>query len=148
MSKFTESELERIRSGVPLVRVMEDGGIELKRQGKDYVCHCPFHEDKTPSLVVTPSKNLFHCFGCGVGGGVIDWVMKTCNIPFHEAVEQLAGDVSLAAKREVTAPVVAIDLEANEQTALDQVIDYYHQTLKSSPEALNYLASRGLNRLY
>jgi DNA primase len=55
---------------------VQESGIELKRGGKDWLGRCPFHEDDTASLVVTPAKNLWHCFGCGIGGGPIDWVMK------------------------------------------------------------------------
>jgi DNA primase len=150
MTRISEEALERLKMEVPLVRVMEDGGFELRRKGKDYVCCCPFHDDKTPSLVVTPSKNLFHCFGCGAGGGVIDWVMKTCGISFREAVERLSGDISLAAGSEplkrttVKTLPVPVERHADDQTALNQVIAYYHETLKNSPEALAYLESRGL----
>jgi len=151
MARITESELERLKSELSLVRIIEDSGIDLKKRGKDYVGCCPFHDDKTPSLVVTPAKNLFHCFGCGAAGGVIDWVIKMKGVSFRHAVELLRNDSSLAAGnaapiKQSTIPLLPapVAIEADEQTALNQVIDYYHATLKTSPNALEYLASRGL----
>ena len=52
---------------------MESAGIKLEKRGADLVCACPFHEDDEPSFVVTPAKNLYHCFGCEAAGGPIDW---------------------------------------------------------------------------
>ena len=119
---------------------------------------CPFHADDTASLVVTPAKNLWHCFGCQIGGGPLDWVMKLKGVSFRHAVELLRDDSALAAggvgchadgepvKRSTVrelAPPVALD--ADDRALLLQVVDYYHQSLKQSPEALAYLQSRGLN---
>jgi DNA primase len=101
--------------------------------------------------VVTPAKNLFHCFGCGAAGGVIDWVIKMKGVSFRHAVELLRSDASLVTGenrpiKQSTIPMLPapVSLEADEQTALDQVIAYYHETLKTSPNALEYLESRGL----
>ena len=159
MARIPDSELERLKRVVSLVRLVEDAGIELKRHGKDYLGRCPFHDDKTPSLVVTPEKNLWHCLGkCNVGGSVVDWVMKMKGVSFRLAVELLRNGLpSLAAKEKtVTAPVQPVkkgttakmpsDLKANadDQALLQRVVDYYHATLKQSPEALQYLQRRGL----
>jgi CHC2 zinc finger len=73
MARIPEAEIERLKSEVQVERLIEGCGIELKRGGKDLLGRCPFHEDDTASLVVTPAKNLWHCFGCGIGGGPIDW---------------------------------------------------------------------------
>lgn len=72
MPRIPESELERLKTEVSLERLVSARGIVLKPRGADLVGLCPFYEDREPSLVVTPSKNLWHCFGCGLGGGVID----------------------------------------------------------------------------
>jgi hypothetical protein len=79
-------------------RLVEGAGVELKKTGKDLAGRCPFHADETASLIVTPAKNLWHCFGCGIGGGPIDWVMKLKGISFRHAVELLREDSSLAAE--------------------------------------------------
>ena len=89
MARIPEAEVERLKNEISVERLVEAGGIELKKSGKDWVGRCPFHEDETASLVVTPAKNLWHCFGCGLGGGVIDWVMKCEGVSFKHAVELL-----------------------------------------------------------
>lgn len=155
MARIPESELERLKAEVSLVRLVEARGIALARQGKDWVARCPFHEEATPSLVVSPGKNLFHCFGCGAAGGPIDWVMKLDGVSFRHAVELLRNDLPLAAASDAepkalkrsTVPKLASPLaaDADESALLQQVADYYHATLQQSPEALAYLESRGLN---
>jgi DNA primase catalytic core len=126
-------------------------GIELKKSGKDWLGRCPFHEDDTASLVVTPGKNLWHCFGCGIGGGPIDWVIKRQGVSFRHAVELLReGITSLAAegvavKRSTVRalpPPVAFD--ADDQVLLNQTVGYYHERLLATAEAAEYLAARGL----
>ncbi len=72
MARIPNDELERLKDEVSVERLVEGSGIELKRSGKDKLGRCPFHEDDTASLVVTSAKNLWHCFGCGIGGGPID----------------------------------------------------------------------------
>ena len=94
MPRIPEPEIERLKSEVSVERLVEASGIDLKRSGKDWLGRCPFHEDDTASLVVTPAKNLWHCFGCGVGGGPIDWVMKRQGVSFRHAVELLREGVT------------------------------------------------------
>ncbi|VAX06239.1 DNA primase, phage associated [hydrothermal vent metagenome] len=77
MARIAEEEINRLKEAISLMRLVESQGYQPKKQGKDYVIRCPFHDDKTPSLVITPAKNLYHCFGCGAAGSVIDWIMKT-----------------------------------------------------------------------
>jgi DNA primase catalytic core len=153
MARIPEAEIERLKEAVPVARLVEASGIELKKGGKDMLGRCPFHEDATASLVVTPGKNLWHCFGCGVGGGPIDWVMKRQGVSFRHAVELLRADAGSGAglaelgtptprtRAKLPAPVA---LDAGEQELLDQVIGYYHETLLASPEALAYLERRGI----
>ncbi len=151
MARFPEAELERLKGEVSVERLVEAAGIELTKNGKDRLGKCPFHEDGEASLVVTPAKNLFHCFGCGMGGGPIDWVMKFQGISFRHAVELLRAD--LGGSGEAAAPVKAssvrrlpppVTFDADDQALLQQVIAYYHDTLKRSPEALEYLKARGI----
>lgn len=154
MARIPENEIERLKSEVSVQRLVESSGIELKKSGKDLIGKCPFHEDDTASLVVTSAKNLWHCFGCGAAGGPIDWVIKTNGVSFRHAVELLRDGVSSLAAgsgavkrttvRALDAPVA---LDADDQALLDQVIGYYHETLKTSPEALAYLKSRGIDSM-
>lgn len=153
MARIPAAELERLKNEVSVQRLIESTGIELKKSGKDFIGRCPFHADDTASLVVTPAKNLWHCFGCGAAGGPIDWVMKQNGVSFRHAVELLReGEVipSLAAgsqpvkRRTVKVLDAPLDFAADEQALLNQVVDYYHATLRHAPEALIYLESRGL----
>lgn len=153
MPRIPDSEVDRIKAEVSVQRLVELSGVALKKSGKDWVGRCPFHEDWDASLVVTPAKNLWHCFGCQIGGGPIDWVMKTRAVSFRHAVELLGADPSVAAT-DVTHGVVQhasvrslpapVSFDADDQALLNQTIDYYHQRLQQSPDALSYLQSRGL----
>ena len=151
MARLPAEQLARIKSEVSLLRLVEGEGYEVTRQGKDYVIRCPFHEEDTPSLIISPKSNLFHCFGCEAAGSVIDWVMQTQNISFRHAVEILQqSNPSLAAqpvpaKHTVKPKLDALPLNQDDQALLHQVADYYHETLLQSPEALAYLEKRGLH---
>ena len=156
MARIPETELERLKSEVSVERLVEAAGIELKRGGKDMLGRCPFHEDDTASLVVSPGKNLWHCFGCGAAGGPIDWVMKTRGVSFRHAVELLREGLPSSAAgspAETASPIKRttvralpppVAFDADDAVLLSQVADYYAATLKQSPEALAYLESRGI----
>lgn len=152
MARIPEHEIERLKADISVQRLVEARGIDLVRHGADWLGRCPFHDDKTPSLVVSPAKNLWHCLGaCQTGGTAIDWVMKAEGVSFRHAVELLregmpavsSGErVQRSTVQKLPAPVSS---EADDKALLRQVIDYYHDTLKQSPEALAYLTSRGLH---
>lgn len=99
MARIPNEEIERLKKEISIERLVTGFGVELKRQGKDLFGRCPFHDDKTPSLSVSPETNLWHCPGaCNSGGDVIAWVMKTRGVSFRHAVELLKNDhPSLAA---------------------------------------------------
>jgi len=69
MARIPDAELERLKAEISVERLVEAAGITLSKSNKDRIGTCPFHEDREASLVVTPAKNLFHCFGCGAAGG-------------------------------------------------------------------------------
>ncbi|MFY7907385.1 MAG: CHC2 zinc finger domain-containing protein, partial [Burkholderiaceae bacterium] len=94
MARIPQQELERLKEEVSVQRLVEAAGVELKKSGKDWLGRCPFHADDQASLVVTPRKNLWHCFGCQVGGGAIDWVMKHRGLSFRHAVEVLKAEMT------------------------------------------------------
>ncbi len=163
MARISEQEIIRLKQEISLQRLAESAGIALKRHGADLLGLCPFHDDKTPSLVITPKTNLWHCLGaCQAGGSVIDWVMKVEGISFRHAVELLqndsfsslaAGSCSSAVSVSTSKPVkhstvqklpTSLTNNAEDDKLLVQVIDYYHQALKDSPEALAYLKKRGI----
>jgi DNA primase catalytic core len=152
MARIPEHEIERLKTDISLAAMAEARGIHLQRSGDNLLGLCPFHDDREPSLVISPAKNLWHCLGaCQAGGTVIDWVMRANGVSFRHAVELLRADLSLAAGsgepvklskvRKLPPPVV---LGADDQELLNQVIDFYRQSLLESPEALAYLDKRGL----
>lgn len=95
MARIPDAEIERLKKEVPIERLVMGFGVELKRHGVELIGTCPFHEDKTPSLVVSPKTNLWHCLGaCNVGGSTIDWVMRTKGVSFRHAVELFAAKTS------------------------------------------------------
>jgi DNA primase len=150
MARIPAEELERLKAEIAVERLIESAGIALKRAGKDLLGRCPFHDDREASLVITPSKNLWHCFSCQIGGGPIDWMMKAKGVSFRHAVELLReGALELpigpvkGGRIRVLAPPVSFD--ANDQALLAETIGYYHERLKQSPEALAYLTRRGVN---
>lgn len=155
MARIPDEQVTRLKTEVSIVRLVEAAGIELKKHGgADLVGRCPFHDDRTPSLVVSPEKNLWHCLGaCGIGGSVIDWVMRFHKVSFRHACELLLKDHPALAAGTGTPPAAAqvrraasrFSLEAGESALLEQVSDFYHQTLLEAPEALEYLDKRGLN---
>jgi DNA primase catalytic core len=157
MARIPGGVIERLKESVAVERLAEARGVELKRHGADLIGRCPFHEDRTPSLVITPAKNLWHCLGaCQAGGTVIDWVMRAEGVSFRHAVELLQNDsLPLAASpasssalppKQCTVKKLPRALAGNlgDQKLLAQVIEFYHHTLLQSPEALGYLAKRGL----
>jgi DNA primase len=159
MARIPDGELERLKREASLARLIEGQGIALQSQGKDLACRCPWHEgDDTPSCIVSPKTNLWHCFGCDAGGSVIDWVMRTHKVSFRHACELLAkehpalagaahgtttGSASKLSHGKLRA-AQSFSLDAGDQALLDQVIEFYHETLLASPEALAYLDKRGL----
>jgi DNA primase catalytic core len=153
MARIPESEVERLKKEISVQRLAEARGVKLTRQGANLVGKCPFHDDRTPSLIITPATNLWHCMGaCNTGGSVIDWVMKTDGVSFRHAVEllradhfPLAADSSQPVKhgtvRKLPPPV---RVEAGDGELLQQIVGFYQETLRESPEALRYLETRGL----
>jgi len=152
MPRLPEELIAQIKQNVDLVQLIQSQGYQLKRNGKDYLLSCPWHDDKEASLVVSPDTNLWHCMGaCQTGGSVIDWVMKTQGVSFRLACEILQKDPSLAnstqtVKKNTTTKLASpLAANADNQKLLHQVIAYYHEALKTAPEALDYLEQRGLN---
>lgn len=155
MARVSDAELERLKKEVSIKGLAEARGIKLQPHGRNFIGLCPFHDDKEPSLVITPEKNLFNCLGaCGSGGTVIDWVMKAEKLSFREAVNFLqsrsrigsasAVASSPAAAKSMSPAAAPISLSAADHELLLQTVDYYHKTLKETPEAIAYLEKRGI----
>ena len=89
MARYSEEIIEQVRQNNDVVDVISQY-VNLTRKGRNYFGLCPFHNVKSPSFSVSPDRQIFHCFGCGVGGNVYTFLMKIEGITFKEALEQLA----------------------------------------------------------
>ena len=145
MSRFPKDDLEALKATVD-VAVVIGAVVSLEPQGSDLVGRCPFHDEATASFKVTPHKRLWHCFGCGAGGDVIEFVVKHQRVSFRHAVELLKARAPLSASpktaRKLPSPVA---LGADHADVLDDVAGFYHSTLNDSPEALAYFEKRGIS---
>ena len=121
--------------------------VALKKAGKDYKACCPFHEEKTPSFTVVPSKQIYHCFGCGEGGGIIDFVMKFDHLAFVEAIETVAGESGISVVYDQTAKPVDKRFNRYNQI-MGELNVFYQDQLKSSTaknKVVNYAKKRGIS---
>ena len=154
MAMIPDDEIDRIKRTTDLAAVIRARGVDLKASGGDLVGRCPFHDDHDPSLRVTPGKGLWRCMSaaCGATGNVIQFVQRFDGVSFRHAYELLKNGaaftgaptcepVKKATVPKLPAPVAA---DADDQAALRQVLDYYHERLKENPPALAYLKKRGL----
>jgi len=141
-------EIERIKRQIGVFDLARSEGIEMKRMGKNYVAMCVFHKEKTPSLIFTPEKNLFHCPGCKRAGSPIDWVMHRQNVDLPTAIKILKSKLpqlwenSEPAKIEKTEPEKLDILSIEAQRILQRVLEYAVRSMKQNPQALAYLPSR------
>jgi DNA primase len=136
--------IQTLLSRVDIVEVI-DRFVPLRKAGANYVACCPFHTEKTPSFSVSPTKQFYHCFGCGAHGTAIGFLMEHAGKSFPDAVEDLARDAGL----EVPRVERAGDKERREEAAdLSELLlaaaKYYRAQLRESPSAIAYLKSRGL----
>ncbi len=149
MAKFTDDTREQVRAAADMVEIVS-AHTDLKRAGGGrYMGLCPFHEERSPSFSVNANDKLYHCFGCGVGGDVFDFVMSIENIDFPAALEQLADRYGVEVKREDEDPRAA--QRRQELARLTELMERagafysnFFQTGEEAAKAREYLAGRGL----
>lgn len=141
-----QSFIQELLQRVDIVEVV-GRYVPLRKAGANYSACCPFHKEKTPSFTVSPSKQFYHCFGCGAHGTAIGFLMEYQGIGFPEAVEQLAQMLGLTVPKEARAggPAPGGERFAALRGVLTQALHYYRQQLKASPRAIDYLKGRGLS---
>ncbi len=153
------ADLSALKRSTDLAAVVQARGVKLAKQGADMVGLCPFHEEKTPSFRVTPSKNLFHCFGCGAAGSVIDFVMKKDGLDKQGAIDWLIRQSHGAVRRADDLAELGIkngELRMESQgaspqvtdtaraTLLKRVVSFYAKTLMQDRDGFDYLKRRNL----
>ena len=147
MPRYSDELIDEIRNSNDIVDVISQY-VNLKRSGRNFFGLCPFHNEKSPSFAVSPDKQIFHCFGCGVGGNVFHFVSKIEGIGFKETVEMLAN------KANITLPT--IDNEQDNKTAYiksrvyeinKQAAQFYHENLykPTAKIAQEYIKKRKLD---
>jgi DNA primase len=147
LAGFIPDEIvDRVRSATDIVDLVSEY-VSLKKSGANYLGLCPFHNEKTPSFTVSPSKQIFHCFGCGAGGDAVGFLIRHDNYTFPEAVRRLADRAGIEIPEEQRRTGVRPDVEglvrANEAAA-----GFFAGNLKDSPEAdraRKYLEGRGFD---
>ena len=117
--------------------------VTLKKQGREYAACCPFHGEKTPSFFVSPAKQFYHCFGCGAHGTAVTFLMEHDNLSFPEAIEELARQAGM----EVPSDPGSRERSESHRPlfeVLEAAAEHYAKALRHSPEAVDYLKTRGL----
>ncbi len=148
MVRYDNGIIEEIKANINIVDIISEY-VALKRQGRNYFGLCPFHNEKSPSFSVSESRQIFHCFGCGVGGDVIGFLKKIENIEFKDAVEMLAD------RANITLPTITLSEEEQRKIALQEKVykinqhaaEYYHKNLylPSAKPAQEYVKKRRLD---
>ncbi|MEP7181902.1 MAG: DNA primase [Betaproteobacteria bacterium] len=137
--------IQTLLARVDIVDVI-DRYVPLKKAGANYQACCPFHSEKTPSFTVSPTKQFYHCFGCGAHGTAIGFLMEYGSKPFPDAVEELARDAGLEVPRVEARPGEAERREQAQDLSalLLTAAKFYRAQLKDAPQAVEYLKARGL----
>ena len=147
MVRFTDELLDEIKSRNDIVDIVSQY-VSLKRKGRNYFGVCPFHNEKSPSLSVSPDRQIFHCFGCGVGGNVIHFISKIENISFPESVQMLAERVGIQLpKSNDYIDEKKLELKNKVYNVNKLAAEFYHLNLykPSSKEAQNYIKKRKMD---
>ncbi|MBC2889249.1 DNA primase [Gordonibacter massiliensis (ex Traore et al. 2017)] len=143
-----EEDIQKVREASDLVAIIGERS-PVKQRGRDFWCCCPLHHEKTPSFKIDPVLQLWHCFGCGEGGDVFGFLMKTEDLSFPEAVRKLAERAHIDIAETGGRPGVANSKKARLKAVCEATAAFYHIQLMRNPEpdaaaARSYLAGRGL----
>lgn len=146
---ISKDVIDRIRDRIDIVEIVSQH-VALTKAGQGFKARCPFHQDKTPSFTVSPSKQIFHCFGCGVGGDVFAFVERTTGESFPDVVQELGRRVGI----EVAAAPGQSDPQASPSRRLEQVnraaAAWFQHNLRDADRgtgAREYLAARGIGQM-
>lgn len=140
-----QSLLEEIKARIDIVDFISDY-VQLKKSGQNYKGLCPFHSEKTASFMVSQSKQIFHCFGCGMGGDVVSFLMKHDNLSFNEATRYIAKKAGI----QMTDTRFNKDVIENREKLLHlqaEAMKFFEENLGSSGSARAYLKNRGINEI-
>ena len=148
MVRYSDEIIEEVRQNNDIVDIISQY-VHLTRKGRNYFGLCPFHSEKSPSFSVSPDRQIFHCFGCGVGGNVYTFLMKIEGITFKEALEQLAERANIQLpKLENNADTAREELKAKVYKVNEFTAEFYHQNLykPTSKIGQEYVKKRKMNK--
>lgn len=135
-----EASIERLKTSIDIVDVIGNY-LELKKSGANFKANCPFHGEKTPSFVVSPQKQIFHCFGCGAGGDAIKFVMEIEKLSYPESIEKLASNYNIPLSH-----TRGENNSGDERRILELMEKFYKESLAKNSFALEYLEKRGVSK--
>jgi DNA primase len=139
-----DNTLEEIKNNIDIVDLISEY-VHLKKAGQNWKGLCPFHTEKTPSFMVSPSKQIFHCFGCGVGGDIFSFLTRYETLTFPEAMNMLAKKAGVTIKVSQRSAVKAGEKEVLLNMHRDTV-DFFRRCLTRNPKASAYLKERGIDK--
>ena len=141
--RIPQQFIDELMSRIDIVDLI-DSRVPLRKTGRDYTARCPFHEEKSPSFTVSPTKQFYHCFGCGAHGSALGFLMNYEHMEFGEAVRELAAKVGMEVPQ--SSPT---DSDASSHNSLyltlEKAADFYRRQLRNHPQAVAYLKQRGLS---
>ena len=145
---ISEEDIQKVREANDLVEVIGER-TPVKQRGRDFWCCCPLHNEKTPSFKIDPALQLWHCFGCGEGGDVFGFIMKTEDLSFPEAVRRLAERAHIDIAESGGRKSIGSSRKARLKAVCDETSQFYHCQLMRNPgsdasAARSYLGARGL----
>ncbi len=149
--RIKADDIVYVREHAHIDEVVTAAGVALKNAGGGQKKGlCPFHDEKSPSFHVTPSKNYYHCFGCGAGGDVIDFMMKTDHLSFTETIERLASQIGYTLRYEEGGPTQPTSKRSRLYAANLEAAKFYRDLLNTSPDAVHardLLTKRGFDKV-
>ncbi|WP_017463754.1 DNA primase [Dyella ginsengisoli] len=142
--RIPDSFIDELLARVDIVDVIERR-VPLKKAGREWTACCPFHDERSPSFYVSPAKQFYHCFGCGVHGSAVKFLMEYERLEFPDAVEELAQSVGLTVPREGGRDERPREDKTDLYALLDAAANWYQQQLPKSTDAQAYCRKRGLD---
>ena len=142
--RFDESFVDQVRSSISIVGLV-GGYVRLDKKGKDHAALCPFHSEKTPSFLVSESKQIFKCFGCGAGGDIFKFVMLMENMTFPESIQHLAESHGIKIPHATKASSAQSEKRQLLVEIMELAVDFFCHCLSQKKTALSYLKSREIS---
>ena len=143
MARLSDAFIDDLLARTDIVEVV-GARVPLKRKGREYSAPCPFHDERTPSFYVSPTKQFYHCFGCGAHGTAISFLMNYDRLEFLDAIEELARRAGIEVPKETRQNNQDSDLR-DQYAALEAAAKLFQRQLADSPRARDYLDSRGVD---